>query len=206
MVIFAGCFKMTGIVLAGGKNSRMGVEKAFLKVCGQRIIDRVYASLKPITPHIIIVTNRPLLYQQFPARIVTDLIPHQGPLGGILTGLFYTTSFPALVLACDLPFVTTKFLEFLISYWDERLDALIPKTPDGHQPLCAIYGKGAMPVLEAQLKRGDLRLYQALRRLKKQYLLPETIAQIDPGGRTFFNLNTPSDFLMAQKLCEKKHT
>jgi molybdopterin-guanine dinucleotide biosynthesis protein A len=197
---------MTGIILAGGKNKRMGVEKAFLDVCGQRVIDRVYGSLKAITSNIIIVTNSPLLYQQLPARIVTDLIPHQGPLGGIFTGLFYTTSFPALVLACDLPFVTSEFLKFLLSYWNESLDALIPKTPDGHQPLCAIYGKGAIPVLEVQLKRGDLRLYQALRRLKKQYLLPETIAQVDPEGRTFFNLNTPSDLLLAQRLCAKKHT
>jgi molybdopterin-guanine dinucleotide biosynthesis protein A len=197
---------MTGIILAGGKNKRMGAEKAFLEVCGQRVIDRVYGSLKAITSNIIIVTNSPLFYQQFPARIVTDLIPYQGPLGGIFTGLFYTTSFPALVLACDLPFVTSKFLEFLISCWDERLDALIPKTPDGHQPLCALYGKGATAVLEAQLKKGDLRLYQALRRLKKRYLLPETIAQVDPEGQTFFNLNTPSDFHLAQRLCAKKYT
>ncbi|MCD6319159.1 MAG: molybdenum cofactor guanylyltransferase, partial [Candidatus Desulfofervidaceae bacterium] len=134
-------------------------------------------------------------------RFVTDLIPYQGPLGGIFTGLFYTTHFPALVLACDLPFITQDVLKCLLSHWEEGLDALVPLTPDGHQPLCALYDYKAMQVFQRCLEKGDLRLYQALKYLKKKYLPPQIMQTVDPQGKAFLNLNRPEDIEQAQKLC-----
>ncbi len=197
---------MTGIILAGGQNKRMGKDKALIEIGGKRVIEWVYKTLEQVCNEIIVVANMPLKFLHLPVRIVTDIIPYQGPLGGIFTGLFYTTEFPAVVLACDLPFVSASFLNFLFSQWEDKLDALIPQTPDGHQPLCALYGKDSLPVFESQLKRGDLRLYQALRKVRKRYLSPELVSSADPSGLNFFNLNTPQDLARAQKLWQKTHS
>ena len=82
---------ITGIILAGGKNSRMGTNKAYLEIDGERLIDKTLSIYRQIFTEIIIVTNDPLSYMEFTdAAVVTDIYKGKGPLGGIYTGLFYS--------------------------------------------------------------------------------------------------------------------
>ena len=193
---------MTGIVLAGGKNIRLGTNKALLEICGIRILDRIYEVFKAFFLEIILVTNEPLLYTYLPVRIVTDILPHKGPLGGLFTGLSYTNSFPAMVVACDLPFLKPKLIKLLLNNWESNLDLLLPVTPDGHQPLCALYGIRALDVIKQQLAKGNLKISHIFGYLKKKILPPEVLAQVDPDFRSFFNVNTPADLALAQEVCK----
>jgi len=193
---------MTGIVLAGGKNIRLGTNKAFLEICGIRILDHIYEVFKAFFSKIILVTNEPLLYTYLPIRIVTDLLPNKGPLGGLFSGLSYTNSFPAMAVACDLPFLKPNLIKLLLNNWESHLDLLLPVTPDGHQPLCALYGIRALGVIKQRLAKGDLEISHIFRYFKKKILSPEILAQVDSDFRSFFNVNTPTDLALAKELCK----
>ena len=94
---------MTGIILAGGKNTRMGVNKAFLEINGTRMIDKTIDIYSRLFSEILIITNDPLPYLEFTrAAIVTDIYKGKGPLGGIYTGLFYSKNPYVFVSACDI--------------------------------------------------------------------------------------------------------
>ena len=100
---------MTGVILSGGKNTRMGENKAFLKVGEERLIDRTVRLFRRVFREVIIVTTSPLDYLDQEATIVTDILPEKGALGGLYTGLFYATDEYAFLAACDMPFLNTGF-------------------------------------------------------------------------------------------------
>ena len=105
---------MTGVILSGGSNRRMGENKAFLRVEGERLIDRTVRLFRAVFQEVIIVTASPLDYLDQQATIVTDILPEKGALGGIYTGLFFASDEYAFVAACDMPFLNRAFLEYMI--------------------------------------------------------------------------------------------
>src|SRR4030043_189952 len=98
---------MTGIILSGGRSTRMGKNKAFLRVGGEHLIDRTVRLFRAVFREVIIVTASPLDYLDQETVIVTDILPERGALGGIYTGLFYAAHQQAFVAACDTPFLDT---------------------------------------------------------------------------------------------------
>ena len=127
----------TGIILAGGKNLRMGQNKAFLEVRGERIIDRTRRVFVDLFDEVLLVTNSPLEYLDLNLRTVTDLYRESGALGGVLTGLFYATHLYSFVAACDMPFLTPDLIRQLVSL-SPGADIVVPRTNDGWQPLHAV--------------------------------------------------------------------
>ena len=105
---------MTGVILSGGKNTRMGENKAFLRIGGERLIDRTVRLFRQVFREVIIVTTNPLDYLDQEAVIVTDILPGKGALGGLYTGLFYSTDEYAFLAACDMPFLNTSFMEYML--------------------------------------------------------------------------------------------
>ena len=105
---------MTGIILAGGKSSRMGTNKAFLTVGGERLIDRTVRIFKDIFHEVILVTNTPFDYLDQDCTIATDIIKGKGALGGIYTGLFFASHDHSFVSACDMPFLDKSFIKYMI--------------------------------------------------------------------------------------------
>ena len=97
--------EVTGVILAGGKSSRMGKNKALLELGGKRIIESEINLFKSIFKEVILVTNSPLEYAGFDIKIVTDIFPEKGSLGGIYTGLFYSSYDYSFVASCDMPFL-----------------------------------------------------------------------------------------------------
>ena len=136
--------KTTGIILAGGKNLRMGQNKAFLEVQGQRIIDRTKSLFVDLFDEVLLVANSLPDYLDLNLRTVADLYREKGPLGGIFTGLFHA-SFPhAFVAACDMPFLNRALISHLVGL-SPGYDIVIPLTEDGLQPLHAVYSRKCLP-------------------------------------------------------------
>jgi len=188
----------TGIILAGGKNLRMGQNKAFLEVRGERIIDRTRRIFGELFAEVLLVTNSPGEYLDLNLRTVTDLYPGKGSLGGIYTGLFYASFSRAFVAACDMPFLNRDLISHLVSL-SPQYDIVIPRTEDGQQPLHAVYSRRCLPFMEDLLQKGDLKILDFFHRVKKREVPTEEILSFDPRLESFLNLNTPEDLGRIQK-------
>jgi molybdenum cofactor guanylyltransferase len=182
-----------GIILAGGQNSRMGANKAFLEINGESLIHKTLSVYRRIFAEIIIVANDPLSYLEFPdASIVTDIYKGKGPLGGIYTGLFYSKSPYAFVSACDMPFLNKSFIDYMVLQADKH-DIIVPETADGRQPLHAIYSRNCLPSIKRLLLMNKLKITGFYRDMRVLSIGEEQIRPFTPDGRLFQNLNTPQD-------------
>ncbi|MDY7030849.1 MAG: molybdenum cofactor guanylyltransferase [Thermodesulfobacteriota bacterium] len=183
---------MTGVILAGGRSKRIGRNKAFLEINGKKIIDRIVDIFKVTFHEVILVTNTPLEYLNLDLRIVTDLIPDKGALGGIYTGLFYASSQHIFVSACDMPFPNREFIDHIISKADD-FDVVVPHSEDGFQPLHSVYSKRCMRHMETLMKSDRLKITEFYRKVRVREMNVKEIRPFDPDGTLFFNINTPED-------------
>jgi molybdenum cofactor guanylyltransferase len=183
---------MTGVILSGGQNRRMGENKAFLTVNGERLIDRTVRLFHMVFQEVIIVTSSPTEYLDQEAVIVTDILPGKGALGGIYTGLFFAREEYAFVAACDMPFLNRAFLEQMISQ-TEGYDIVVPACVEGLQPLHAVYARRCLPVIRGLLERDRLKISGFYPGHRVLTISPEVIRSFDPEGRMFMNVNTPEE-------------
>jgi molybdopterin-guanine dinucleotide biosynthesis protein A len=190
---------MTGIILAGGRNSRMGINKAFLEIDGTRVIDNILAVYRKIFSEIIIVTNDPLFYTEFSETlIVTDIYKEKGALGGIYTGLFYATYDYSFVAACDMPFLNEDFIIYLTEQTD-KFDIVVPELPEGFQPLHAIYSRICLSHIKKLLIANKLKIAGFYKEVRLLSIPEEKIKPFNKDGRLFFNVNTPEDLEKEQE-------
>ena len=183
---------MTGIILSGGKNIRMGENKAFLEVGGKTIIDRTAELFQEIFSQVILVTNDPLPYVYLDLEIVTDLIPISGSLIGIYTGLFYSSNTHCFVAACDMPFLSKKVVEYMIAM-KESYDVVIPHLEDGYHPLHALYSKRCLKSIEELINGDNLKIIDFFNKVKVREITPDELIPIDHAMNSFLNINTPED-------------
>ena len=184
--------KITGIILAGGKNLRMGKNKAFLEVNGERIIDRTRNLFLELFDEVLLVTNRLPDYLDLNLRMVADLYTGKGALGGVYTGLFHASHSHAFVAACDMPFLNRDLIRHLIDL-SPGYDIVIPKTQDGWQPLHAIYSQKCLPFMEELIRQDNLKIIDFFHRVKKREVPTEEILPLDPNLTSFLNVNTPEE-------------
>lgn len=181
--------KITGIILAGGKSSRMGTDKGLLKFQGETLVARMLDVLNSVTDSIMIISANPE-YEKFGVPVYADIHPDRGPLGGIHTGLFHSKTELNLVIGCDMPFIEKNFLEYLVSKFEENR-LLVPVHGDKTEPLCAIYPRSALPKIESLLLEGELKMQKVVRTLGAKWLtLPKGI--FDPS-QLFRNMNSRED-------------
>ena len=186
-------YQMTGIILAGGKNSRMGTNKSFLEIDGTRLIDRVLHVYRQLFPEIIIVTNDPVSYLEFSdAAVVTDIYKDKGPLGGVYTGLFYTKTPYAFACPCDMPFLNKDFIDYMIGLAGHH-DVIVPELPEGYQALHAIYSRSCLPSIKRLLLLDKLKVTGFYRDMRVLTVTDAQICSFNQDGHLFQNLNTPED-------------
>lgn len=190
--------KFTGIVLAGGFSSRFGTNKALAKIGSDKLIEHVVARIEPLFEEVIIVTNDPLDYVELGKTIVTDIVPHQGPLGGIYTGLFFSRHEYAFVVACDMPFINPDFVQFLVDNAHGN-DVVVPSFDNKFEPLHAIYGRRCLGHMKSLLERDRRQVMEIFRRVKTLKIGEEEIRKFDPEMKCFFNINTVDDWERALK-------
>jgi molybdopterin-guanine dinucleotide biosynthesis protein A len=184
---------MTGIILAGGKNSRMGTNKAFLEIGGTRLIDRTILLLKEIFEEIIVVANSPLQYSEHGVTVVTDFFKDSGPLSGIYSGLFFSANSHAFVCPCDMPFLDGRLIEYMVKFTADY-DILVPYVGNGYyQPLHAIYGKRCLTIAKKMLEKGNMKIADMYKALNVLLITPNVIDLFDPSRRMFININTHED-------------
>jgi molybdenum cofactor guanylyltransferase len=190
---------LTGILLAGGKNSRMGANKAFLEIDGTRLIEKTMTIYRQIFNEIIIVTNDPLTYLEFAdAKIVTDIYKGKGPLGGIYTGLFYAKYSHTFVSACDMPYLNNDFILYLIKQIG-RYDIVVPELPEGFQALNAIYSRNCLFPIKRMIDADELKISELYKKARLLNITEEKIKPFNEDGRLFLNLNTPDDLKAHQQ-------
>jgi molybdopterin-guanine dinucleotide biosynthesis protein A len=183
---------MTGIILAGGGNSRMGTDKSFLKIKGKPLIERTLRVFNELFDETIIVTNTPEIYVLYDAILVGDLIKKRGPMAGIYSGLLNAKDTYSFVVACDMPFLNKSLISFMMGL-AEGVDMIIPRVSGMVEPLHAIYSKSCLTHIEKHLKDERWGLSDLPRDCKVRYIEEVEISKIDPEMKSFININTPDD-------------
>lgn len=187
---------VTGILLAGGKSSRMGRDKGFIRIGDKPMAQHVLDVLSGICDQVIIVANNDQ-YKTFGYPVFHDIIPGCGPMGGIYTGLLNSQTEYNLVLSCDIPFIESSVLKTLLSEAGEH-DAVIPVWRGRLQPLCALYKKNCAGVFENRLAEKSFRMTDAVASLRSKITDLESV----PGFECLqiANINTPRELESYQEL------
>lgn len=187
---------MTGAVLAGGKSSRMGTNKALLTFGGRRLIERIVAALRDLFPEVLVIGGTPGPYDDLGVRVIPDLIPEKGSLGGIYTATAAASHPHAFVMACDMPFFNASLIRHMQALAGDA-DLVIPRSAEGLQPLHAIYGKACLPHMEEAIRSGDLKIARFFPKVRVREVGPDVLATLDREGLAFLNANTPEEFAEA---------
>ena len=179
----------------------MGQDKALMTFMGRPLIQRILERLATVGERIILSTNHPADFTFLNLPSYLDLQPDCGPLGGLYTMLSATGISILAAVACDMPFANPaiiKYEEMLLS--QTGVDLVIPSTPDGLEPLHAVYRRETcLPVIHSALENGNLKMTGWLPQVSVRIVLPEEVAHFDPHGLAFWNLNTPEDFRQAEE-------
>jgi molybdopterin-guanine dinucleotide biosynthesis protein A len=183
---------ITGVILAGGKSTRYGTNKAFAEVQGVRLIERTIRVMGSVCPRLLLVTNTPAEYAYLQLPMVEDLIKGLGPLGGIYTGLEVIEDENGLFVACDMPFLREDLLRYLVTLRGD-FDAVVPRIDWMVEPLHALYTKKCLPSLRKFIRSQELQILKFFQKIRVRYLEEEEIRKVDPDLKSFFNINRPED-------------
>lgn len=191
------------IILAGGKSIRFGHDKILEKIGETSLLEQVISRINPISKEIIIVTAKERAFAQLTnnpkIKIVNDILPGRGSLGGIYTGLITSKSFNNLVVAADMPFLNVSLLKYMIKV-AEGYDFTLPHVNNWYEPLHAIYSQNCIDPAKAILAEGKRVIVELFKYVKVKYIEAEEIDRFDPQHLSFFNINTQEDMKQAIKL------
>ena len=189
---------VTAFILAGGKSTRMGTDKAFVMLEGRTLLARMLELARSVCADVKIVGD-PAKFAAF-APVVEDVFPGCGPLGGIHAALRSSQTELNLMLAVDMPFVSAAFLAFLVTRSRDS-DAMVTlvHTSDGLQPLCAVYLRDFADSAEKALRAGLYKIDALFEKAQMQVIAKEELQVAGFSAELFRNLNTPEDLAEATK-------
>lgn len=179
---------ITGVILAGGKSSRFGSNKAMAQFKGVRLIERVTGLLGSIFRRLIIITNTPLEYSYLKIPLFQDLVKGLGPVGGIYTGLDAIETDWAFFCACDMPFLNKGLVRY-ISGIKNGYDAVVPKVDWKIEPLHALYSKRCLPALKKLIHDKEYQTIKSFNDINVKFVEEDEIINFDPLLKTFLNVN-----------------
>lgn len=195
----------TGVILAGGLNSRLpGKKKAFHRVGEARILDTIYAVFEKLFSEIIIVVNDPGAFLDWDLIVARDIIPAKCALAGLHAGLFHASNDYAYVAACDTPFINPGVIEYLVDKAQPGFDVVIPRTDDGLEALSAVYSKSCLPLIEKNLENHIFMIKKFFRPGKVKEIPVTVLKKIDPKLDFILNINTLADLEIARKKARER--
>jgi molybdenum cofactor guanylyltransferase len=189
-----------GIVLCGGRSSRMGRPKAWLPFAGELLLPRVVRLLRDVVDPCLVVAAPDQDVPPVPAEvgIVRDEVAGRGPLQGLAAGLraLHGRAQAAYLSACDVPFLRPAFVRRLIDLLGDHA-LCVPDAAGHRQPLAAVYRLTVAPVVEELLAEGQLRMAALFDRVSTRFVAAEELRSVDPDLQTLRNLNTPEEYAAA---------
>ncbi|WP_367949367.1 molybdenum cofactor guanylyltransferase [Bacillus sp. FJAT-29790] len=193
--------RATGIIIAGGKSSRMGTNKALLKINGKTVIEIIAKELEKTVSDIIIVTNTFEDYQFLGLRMVEDQWKGMGPLAGIHAGLELSSTDKNLIVACDMPFISSEIGKDLLKLLEDY-QAAVPRISGQLHPLFAAYRKEVQGEICKSLERQQLQIWKFLQSVDTKIVTEDDLRKLDLPYKDhhFFNMNHPEEFEAALKM------
>ncbi len=189
------------VVQAGGQSKRMGQEKGLASFLGRPLIQHVIDRLASTADEILITTNQPDSYRFLGYRLVSDVLPGRGALGGLYTALNAATFPLVAVVACDMPFANPQLLSAAQKWLSNgAYDAVVPHPATGMEPFHAVYRRGTcLPAIKTALEANQWRADSWFSVVNIRFIPPEEISQYDPTGLAFWNVNTPEELSRAEE-------
>jgi molybdopterin-guanine dinucleotide biosynthesis protein A len=192
--------RVTGVIQAGGRSTRMGGRpKALLELGGRRIIERVLDAVAPVVDDVLVVTNTPELYAFLRVPMVPDAWPEHGSLGGIFTGLAAAGGDAAFTVACDMPFLHPEVARLVVRRAGEG-DVVIPRVGAQLETMHAVYAKACLPAIETRLRAGRLRIVGFFEDVRVVEIAEAEVARHRAPAVVFMNVNTPEELERARAL------
>ena len=184
---------VTGVILAGGKSSRMGSNKALLPYRGGRFIEAIHRQLSVLFDEVLVVTNTPEQYAFLGCRMVSDLYPGMGALAGLHAGLAHSRTPHIFAVACDMPHLNDTLIRTLVAR-RHQAEVVIPEGEKGLEPLHAVYSRSCLPAMEMALRTDQKRIVSFFDQAEVRLVPRGKIAALDPDYTSFRNINTPEDY------------
>ena len=193
----------TSIVLVGGKSVRLGRNKVTELIGNESLVQRVLSRLAILSTEIILVTAQgqeeiPDFFQPG-TKVIEDIFPEGGSLGGIYTGLTASSSSHSILVACDMPFLNVPLLGYMLEV-SSLFDAAIPRVGGFLEPLHAVYSRNCITPIRHLLEQGNQRVSGFFSQIKIRYVEEEEVNRFDPEHLSFFNVNTQENLDQARRL------
>jgi molybdopterin-guanine dinucleotide biosynthesis protein A len=192
---------VTGAILAGGKSTRMGTNKALLSFGGRSILEGLLGKMRPLFPEMLLIANDPAPYRHLGLPVYPDRIPEKGSLGGIYTALHHSAFHRTFCIACDMPLADPRVIGLLCDLAPDY-DVVVPRTPEGYQPLHAVYSRSCLPHIEAMIRADRLKIDRLFPQVRVRTVGAEELRALDPSLHSFVNVNTPEELEAAARLHE----
>lgn len=194
--------ELTGVVLAGGRSSRFGANKALADWKGAPLVQSVVNSLLEVLPKVLVVTKNAAelsFLNSERVRVIEDLCLDGHPMGGLFTALQGLETGHAFVAACDMPFVRPELIRAL---WHSRADydAVIPVWKNKRQPLCGVYSRACVGMIRSSIEADTLGISRLFDDMRTRFMLETEIAGVDPQGLSFMDIDTREDYERAKGL------
>lgn len=185
---------LTGAVLAGGRSVRYGRNKAFEVFEGERLVDRAVGALRERCSPVFLIANDLRPYLGVSATLLRDIVPFQGPLGGIYTALLFSPNDWVVVRATDMPIFVPEMLECMLDLSGSGADAVVPRLGENYEPLFALYHRRCMPAIAEVLEGPQRNVISIYNKIRLRIFEEDQWRPVDPQGLSFRNVNTPEDW------------
>lgn len=188
--------KIGCVILAGGKSSRMGKDKALLEIGGRNFIHQLMEELNGFDEKMIARGNNSTI-EDVSWCVISDIYQNRGPIGGLHAVLSQCQSDALFCVSCDMPLLKNELVKDLCDIMREDDDAVVIKDRSGRiHPLCAVYRKTAAKIFERQILVGNNRLMSAFDKMRVKYITIDS----EKGLQQLMNVNTPKEYLELQKM------
>ncbi len=193
---------MASIILAGGRSSRLGIDKTLIKLGARTVLEMVIETVKKIDPNVYIITNDVDKFKNLEIPSITvlkDKLIDQGPLVGILTGLEASSDSHNIVVSCDIPFIRAKLLRYLYNT-SSNFDVTVASVDGVLHPLFGVYSKRCIQPMSNAVSSGHRKVTSFFTSVNVKIVYEDTIIMFDSDLRSFFNINNQEDLEQAYRL------
>lgn len=186
----------TAAILCGGKSSRMGFDKSEVKVNGKLLIEIIAEKLEQVFENIILISNDKVKFKNIKYKVVEDIIPDSGPMGGIYTALKHSSSKFTFITACDMPVINVPYLKYMEELIKSQGLKGVASYNSGYvEPLHAFYSKEMLSSFKSALSENNYKLLNVMNNCNMYYVKDEKVREFSKDMNIFTNLNYKTDLI-----------